>query len=407
MPVKIQPLVEESVWSVKYKSTWSNSGAFPPNFQISVMKLRGTDNGGVLAWDNFAVVPETSHQYTIVVDQTGEQPAYRAPTSIHTTRYHKNLSMATRHLALYSGNSLMRKNSPYLDNFWRQFSNVPGQSAPEVDKRIIDQDLHDGLSGWGGDRETSPYVDLIPPWIIFPDTFYDPALYPNLFPLDVGRAPYRSHAASEVGNFSYREGVWSASPQMRVHVALQQLWGLAGPRAAWQWLSTIIWDGVGIRHTGYPGRIGGLILDGYKGNWLAVWLCCVTVLEAYLTRNGDPDGRLPDVRRWVDQVVQSVLMAQVPASGVFQDHELGPMCRPVHAGGIFNAYNTFDSQQHELMNWRPGFVYASIEWTGEQMGFWSHNPLESPQHYALPTSYEPTFWSMVGLTYHLRNRFDE
>ena len=62
------------------------------------------------------------------------------------------------------------------------------------------------------------------------------------------------------------------------------------------------------------------------------------------------------------------------------------MCRPEHAGGVFNAYNTFDSQQHELMNWRPGLVYASIEWTGEQMGFWSHNPLESPQHYALPTS---------------------
>ena len=59
---------------------------------------------------------------------------------------------------------------------------------------------------------------------------------------------------------------------MRVHAALQQLWGLADPRAAWQWLSTIIWDGAGIKHTGYPGRIGGLILDGYKGNWLAVWL---------------------------------------------------------------------------------------------------------------------------------------
>ena len=236
------------------------------------MKLRGTDNGGVLAWDNFAVVPETSHQCTIVVDQSGEQPADRAPTTIHTTRYHKNLSMATRHLALYSGNSLMRKNSPHLDNFWRQFSNVPGQSPPEVDKRIINQDLYDGLRGWGGDRETSPYVDLIPPWIIIPDTFYDPALYPNLFRLDVGRAPYRSHAASEVGNCSYREGMWIASPQMRVHAALQQLWGLADPRAAWQWLSTIIWDGAGIKHTGYPGRIGGLILDGYKGNWLAVWL---------------------------------------------------------------------------------------------------------------------------------------
>ena len=65
------------------------------------------------------------------------------------------------------------------------------------------------------------------------------------------------------------------------------------------------------------------------------------------------------------------------------------------------------SNSHELMNRRPGLVYASIEWTGEQMGFSSHNALESPQLYALPTSYEPTSWSMVGLTYHLRTRFDE
>ena len=207
------PLGDNSAWSVKHKSTWSASGDSPPGYQIYVKKISGPRSDvdylpglappdeGVLVWDNFAVVPETTDQYTLVVDQSGESPGYRSPTSFHTTRYHKNLWMANRHLALHSGNARMWEQFPYLNNFWRQFSNVPGQEAEEIDCRIINMDLYDGLWGWGGDRRNpSPAPLSNPPWLTDADTFYDPFLYSKLFPNDVARAAYRSHAAGTLPN---------------------------------------------------------------------------------------------------------------------------------------------------------------------------------------------------------------
>ena len=240
--------VEDSSWSVKYKSIWSDSEAFSSRYQISVKKLSGSALAGVLAWDNFAIVPETTESYSLVVDQTGEQPAYRSPTSLHTTRYHKNLSMANRHLALYSGHPVIQQQLPYLDNFWMQFSDVEGQQATEVANRIINEDLYDGLWGWGGDRETPQAIQTLhpPPWLEAAGTIYDPALYPKLIPLDVARAPYLSHTASAVGTLAYRTLAWSRSPQLRVHAALHHLWARADTETAWRWLKTVIWDQVGM-----------------------------------------------------------------------------------------------------------------------------------------------------------------
>ena len=258
--------VDDSVWSVKYKSVWSNSGSFLPRYQISIRKIYDSVLG-VLAWDNFAVVPETTQSYTIVVDQTGEQPDYRAPTSFHTTRYHKNLSMANRHLALYSGNPVIQRQLPYLDNFWRQFSDVEGQKAADAAMQIIDEDLYDGLWGWGGDRETPRSIQTLwpPPWLNAADTIYDPELYSKLFPLDVARAPYLSHTASSVGNLAYRNLAWSKSPQLRIHAALHHLWARADTGTAWRWLKTVIWDGTGIKKTGKPPVPGMPVLPKIPG----------------------------------------------------------------------------------------------------------------------------------------------
>ena len=284
---------------MKYQSSYSENGAFSPRYQISVKKLSGSALAGVLAWDNFAVVPESTQDYVLVVDQSGEEPEYRSPTSFHTTRYHKNLSMANRHLALYSGNPVIRQQLPYLDNFWRQFSDVEGQETPVPRDRIIDEDLYDGLWGWAGDRETPLANQTIspPPWLEDADIFYDPDLYAKLLPLDVARAPYLSHAASSAGNLAYRNLAWAISPQLRIHAALHHLWARADTETAWNWLKTVIWDGNGIKQTGRPPTIppGGIFpappvgttVDAYKGNWLAMWICAVTVLEAYLREAGD------------------------------------------------------------------------------------------------------------------------
>ena len=358
-PPFVPYLAVDSSWSVKYKSTWSESGAFSPRYQIAVKKLSGRVLGGVLAWDNFAVVPETTQSYTVVVDQAGEQPEYRSATSFHTTRYHKNLSMANRHLALYSGNPVIQKQLPYLDNFWRQFSDVEGQEAAETVNRIVDEDLYDGLWGWGGDRGTPRATQTLdsPSWLKGADTFYDPDLYSKLFPLDVARAPYLSHAAGSAGNLAYRNLAWSKSPQLRIHTALHHLWARADTETARNWLKTVIWDQTGIKKTGrpavpglpvapeipgIPGR-GGITNDAYKGNWLAVWLCAVTVLEAYLQRVGDLNNRLAEVQGWADQAADSVIKAQVPASGMFQDHTLG----------VSNARNYVPVDREIARNYRP------------------------------------------------------
>ena len=394
----------ESVWMVRYRCTWSNSGAFEPRYELAVRKVSGPLLGGLLAWDNFAVVPEDSENFVTIVDQTGNEPSYRSPTSFHTTRYHKNLWMASRHLALATGNRLMASHLPYLAEWWRQFSAIPGQEAPDPGKRIIDHDLYDGLWGWGGDREVPIYADITPPWLASAKTFYDPSLYPLLFPLDVARAPYQSHTASPAGNLLYREFFWNHSPQLRAHVALNQLWTLADTESAWVWLNTISWDQVGIRRTGFPGMQHGFNLDSYKGNWLAVWLCAVTVMESYLQKTGDPNGHLPDIRAWADQAVESVIKAQMPADGVHQDDVIGLNCRPEHAGGIFNSYLEHDATKHKLRPWTPG-LFGIAEWLGDLIGLFDRDPQQVPHHFILPTSYEPTYWSMIGLTYYLRNRY--
>ena len=404
-PSEIQPLVDESSWSVRYKSTWSASSAFPPKFQISVKKISGPERGGVLAWDNFAVVPESTQDYVMVVGQEGEQPQYRSPTSFHTTRYHKNIAMANRHLALHSGNRRVQQQLPFLENFWRQFSAVPGQEAADPADRIIDADLYDGLWGWGGDRETPIYIDQFPPWLIAPDTFYDPDLYARLFPMDVARAPYQSHAASKIGNLGYREVVWGGSPQLRTHVAIHQLNALADTEAAWQWLNTVAWDGVGIRRTGYPNGPAGMSVDSYKGNWLAIWLCGVTLLEAYLSRTGDPNGHLPRVKELSDEAAVAVLKAQVQTSGVFRDNTFGRLCQPEHAGGVFNGYDVVDADHFMSKGWHSR-LFGIAEFLGDLMGVYDRDPTQMPHHVNTPTSYEPTYWSMVGLTYYLKNRFN-
>ena len=415
---------DDSVWSVKYETRWSNSGGFPPSFKISVKKLSGPRVGdeitespidGVLAWDNFAAIPETTEQYTVVVDQTGEEPIYRSPTSFHTTRYHKNLAMANRHLALYSGSPIIRETLPYLENFWQQFSKIPGLLALDPNDRVIGEDLYDGLWGWGGNRETPDYsrneviiadpgISQFPPWLISADTFYDPQLHPRLLPLDVARAPYQSHAVGSVGNYGYRTQIWRRSPQLRAHTALHLLWALGDTESAWLWLNTISWDGRGIRNTGYPGRGGGTSVDAYKGNWLAIWLCAVTLLEAYLRKTEDPNGRLPQVEEWADQAAAAVIQAQVPANGVFEDNTHGTLCQPEHAGGVFNGYETVDDSHLKSKGWHS-WLFGIAEWLGSRLGLFDRDNTQMPHHFNTPTSYEPTYWSMVGLTYYLGNRF--
>ena len=352
--------VEDSVWSVKYKSTWSATSSFPPNYQISIRKESGRQYGGFLVWDNFAIVPENTQDYVLVVDQEGEQPLYRSPTAFHTTRYHKNLWMASRHLALYSGNQLMQSRLPGLNRFWRQFSAIRGQEAPELEKRIIEYDLYDGLFGWGGDRDSlfveshrTPEVAQRLDWLTLGKTFYDPKLYSRLFPLDLARAPYQSHAASLTGNLLYLELVWLLSPQLKCHRALQKLWANADSEGAWELLNSVAWDGHGIQSTADPNDLIaiGTTVDAYKGNWLALWLCAVTVLEAYLSRVGDPNGHLAEVEQWADEAATSVLLAQVPGDGVFVDSVHGSLCQPDHAGGVFNGYLTLTDFRHKSMGW--------------------------------------------------------
>ena len=150
----------------------------------------------------------------------------------------------------------------------------------------------------------------------------------------------------------------------------------------------------------------GLTVDAYKGNWLAVWICAVTVLEAYLQRVGDPNSHLTEVREWADQAADSVIKAQVPASGLFADDSLGSLCQPEHTGGVFNGYKVFDTTRHKSKGWHSN-LFGIAEWLGALFGAWERVSTLVPHHYNLPTSYEPTCWSMVGLTYYLKNRFGD
>ena len=405
--------VDDSVWSVKYKSIWSATNSFPPRFQISVRKEHGRVLDGVLAWDNFAVVPESTQDYVVVVDQFGEQPLYRAPTAFHTTRYHKNIAMTMRSLALRAGNQLMRSTNPYLTNFWRQFSAVPDQETANVQKRIINYDLYDGLFGWGGDRDNLFVESLRPPqraqqldWLMLSQTFYDPKLYPRFFPPDVSRVPYQSRASSPIGNLVYRETVWRNSPQLRCHQALHVLWADANSESAWEILNRVAWDGHGIRSTADPNDLiqVGLTVDAYKGNWLSMWLCAVTVLESYLARDGDPNRHLSTVRQWADEAVTSVIRAQVPSDGRYTDLFVGSLCQPEHAGGIFNGYTTFTDVRHRVKLW-PSALLGIAEAIGNELGVFDREPSEMPHHQNFPTAYEATSWAMIGLTYYLANRF--
>ena len=99
-----------------------------------------------------------------------------------------------------------------------------------------------------------------------------------------------------------------------------------------------------------------------------------------------------------------MVKAQVPANGLFQDYTLGSLCQPEHSGGILNGYDTFDSARHQARGWHSS-LFGIAEWFGALLNLWERVSTLVPHHYNLPTSYEPTYWSMVGLTYYLGNRF--
>ena len=123
-----------------------------------------------------------------------------------------------------------------------------------------------------------------------------------------------------------------------------------------------------------------------------------------MQRVGDPNNHLPEVQEWADEAAESVIKAQLPASGVFQDDALGVLCQPEHAGGVFNGYDTFNAIQHKSRGWHST-LFGIAEWLGDIFGAWERLSTLAPHHYNMPTSYEPTYWSMVGLTYYLHNRF--
>ena len=199
--------------------------------------------------------------------------------------------------------------------------------------------------------------------------------------------------------------MWAVSPQKRSHAALHYLWSRADTEEAWRWLGLIAREGIGIKFSGRTDLpLVGTTVDAYKGNWLAVWACAVTVLEAYLTRTGDPNNHLSQVREWADEAVASIIMAQVPASGIFRDYNFGWLCQPEHSGGIFNGFNQFDDTRHQSQGW-TSFLFETLDKIGTAIGAFRRDPDLMPHHMSTPTSYEPTYWSMVALTYYLKNRF--
>ena len=257
--------------------------------------------GGVLALDNFAIVPQAeTYQDVFIKETTAASPVvdYCLPAGIYPLRYQRNSTQILRSIALWNGNT----DNVRLANEIMKFPSSFG----------VEMSLYDGFFSWrhddSGDNTSDPRYGSAR-WLEGDGVFHDNEVYPIAW-RGLAHFPYKSHTSAVDVRFLYLNGSWphsnlrhclTAMHYLHAHEDINMARGLLG-RAGFQ-------AGSGVSRTSYVSTNWGYRTEAHMGFANCAFLAASCMLHRYAEFQGD-DTIKAQAKVWADDAAQILVWSR-------------------------------------------------------------------------------------------------
>ena len=226
-------------WLFTYISSWPDGLPTPPTYRMHITEEVAPVSGGVLAWDDYGVIPSGANDFTFL-DQSAPLPDYRHITQLYPGRYHRALSMWAREFAMWGEGRLIAGKLQGMDEFAKDFKIDGNLEKPERTENVLVvgpaavgyslaeelerpehfADLLDPMWGWHYDYFDDPGREWA--WIMTPVVMYDAYILESL-PRGLAHYPYTSRASFSVFTAGYLASIWQFSPMRKALTACDLL----------------------------------------------------------------------------------------------------------------------------------------------------------------------------------------
>ena len=335
---------EDSQWQVRYEARFGGSSgdAFENKSQAKMrIKALASPRSGVLALDDFAVVPATSSYTDIFLKETSAlSPTvdYCLPAGIYPLRYQKNSAQILRAIALWDGNPEDVRLSKEITKFTDAFN--------------VTMALYDGFFSTrhddSGGGATDPRYTRVE-WLEGVGVFHDDDVYPTAW-RGIGFFPYRSHTAADDTRFLYTSGIWRHSNLRHCLVAMHYLHAHGDISMARSLLSLARFtSGSGVSRNMYVSSDWSFSSEAHMGFANCAFLVAACMLHRYATIESDR-VIASMAKTWADEAAQILVDTQIPWTGIVNTEDFGQICRPEHAGRWIVSY-LYEDGAYKYKQW--------------------------------------------------------
>ena len=324
---------DDSQWQVRYEARFGGSAgdAFENKSQAKMRckNVVSPVHGGVLALDDFAVVPKSSSYTDIFLKETtAVSPVvdYCLHAGVYPVRYQRNSAQILRAIALREGTPDDVRLSEEITKFTDEFE--------------VTMSLYDGFFSIRhddtGDGITDPRYGFAN-WLRGPGVFHDDDVYPTAW-RGLGFFPYSSHTAADDTRFLYTAGIWPISNLGRCLTAMHYLHAHEDiSMAAGLLRLTGFTAESGVSRTMYASSNWSFRSQAHMSFANCAFLAAACMLHRYAKFQGDSEIA-SQAQTWAEQAAHILVDTQIPWTGAVSTKDFGQICRPEHAGRWIVSY---------------------------------------------------------------------